>query len=601
MVRTKLFVQKICLFITAFTLLSSPVFAKKKKTDSKSSAMVQDTYTKDAEPVALPVQEETVPEIPASDDVTQVKLPSAKRTFFSKIDSSIIKSVEKGSPSSLKDAMSKIRKNESDYVDNEKVLIAIATEILKTVWPSEKQTWDSFEADTNNPYMGAIQSAQDGIFDSSTGNTDFLATILPAFVIFNSGFNPADTDSCKKAVTQALASNSDSVLANYMMGLLLEKNKEYTESLRYYKKAYEADAPSQELSLAYVRMLRQTGDVSKASTVMATLPSDSLNIEVLKQNAYVAFASNNLSLAEQYVARVLQQTPNDLDFVLFRAKILVEKKDYIHAVSLLDMYSRQNDTNVDYLNLRAQVQFDWSKNTSAATETVEKALQLYPDNLQSLMLAAKISSATDAPVAGKYADELSAKVIEKDPDNAEALSYALKGLAQRENWKEAYEISKKLIQKENVSSEIVEKYVQICVKLGRKSEAFDYAKRMYDLNPEDELLLQSYILAYSEVGARDTVLKYIDSLMPSVSAKMKSYLYYRRSFLQYSEENSLADLRSSLISNPRNSDALFRLYEIYYAKKDYRKAQYYLRQVVAINPNDSSVKKLNEALTKLIQ
>ena len=89
--------------------------------------------------------------------------------------------------------------------------------------------------------------------------------------------------------------------------------------------------------------------------------------------------------------------------------------------------------------------------------------------------------------------------------------------------------------------------------------------------------------------------------MGSASAKVKSNLYYRRSYLQLTEEKALADLRSSLISNPRNSDALFRLYELYYAKQDYRKAQYYLRQVVAINPNDTSFKKLNEALTKLMQ
>ena len=90
-------------------------------------------------------------------------------------------------------------------------------------------------------------------------------------------------------------------------------------------------------------------------------------------------------------------------------------------------------------------------------------------------------------------------------------------------------------------------------------------------------------------------------MLPSASSKMKSYLYYRKSFLERSEETALADLRSSLIANPRNSEALFRLYEIYFDKKDYRKAQYYLKQVVAINPNDSSYRRLNEALTQLIQ
>ena len=71
--------------------------------------------------------------------------------------------------------------------------------------------------------------------------------------------------------------------------------------------------------------------------------------------------------------------------------------------------------------------------------------------------------------------------------------------------------------------------------------------------------------------------------------------------MQRSGDNELADLRASLIANPRNSDALFRMYEIYYSKEDYRKAQYYLRQVVAINPNDSTTRKLNEALTQLIK
>ena len=82
---------------------------------------------------------------------------------------------------------------------------------------------------------------------------------------------------------------------------------------------------------------------------------------------------------------------------------------------------------------------------------------------------------------------------------------------------------------------------------------------------------------------------------------MKSFFYYRRSFLDVSQEDSLADLRSSLIANPRNTDALFRLYEIYYERRDYRKAQYYLKQVVALEPNDTEMRKLNEELSKLIK
>ncbi|MCI6323077.1 tetratricopeptide repeat protein, partial [Treponema porcinum] len=69
---------------------------------------------------------------------------------------------------------------------------------------------------------------------------------------------------------------------------------------------------------------------------------------------------------------------------------------------------------------------------------------------------------------------------------------------------------------------------------------------------------------------------------------------------QGDENAALSDLRSSLIANPRNSDALFRLYQIYFDKKDYRKAQYYLKQVVALNPNDEEFHRLNDELTLLL-
>ena len=212
----------------------------------------------------------------------------------------------------------------------------------------------------------------------------------------------------------------------------------------------------------------------------------------------------------------------------------------------------------------------------------------------------KISSLTDSPVAGKYADQLTEKVLQKDPDNIEAMIYSLNALIQRENWNESYKICQKIIGMNNYPVEIVGKFVQICLRLGKNEEAFNFAKTQLTKYPDDEIVLQAYVFAYSKVGNRDAVIKYIDSLMVQATQKMKSYLFYVRSFLQVSEDKTLADLRSSLSMNPRNSDSLFRLYEIYYDRQDYRKAQYYLRQVVAINPNNNSLKKLNEALTKMV-
>lgn len=530
-----------------------------------------------------------------------VKLPSARRTYFHKIEPEVLSSVEKGSPESLRKAMQAIHKTDGDYSENEKVLIEIATKIMQIAWTSQKITWDPQEAPTDNSYIGAILSSSQGIFDSSTGNSDFLSTLLPSLVILSSSVTPDSYDLCQTACEAALSIKPDSVLAEYLLGITYEKKKEYRLAAENLQKAYDMSDFTKEISVALARNLLKMNDAVAAGKILEKIPSEANDIDVLRLLAYVSFAENNYLLAEQYVARVLQQMPNDLEFLLFRAKILIARNDYIHAVSLLDMYARQNDTSLEYLVLRAKVQLEWSKNTSTAAQTVEKALQLYPDSYDALMLAARISSETDSPVAGKYADELAARILESDPGNSEAMRYSLYGLIQRENWQQAYQIASRLVSLPDPSGSVIKSYVEVCIKLKKKAEAFEFAKKMQIQHPDDEEVLQAYVLAYAESGNRDVVIKYINSLLDSSSAKMKSYLYFRRSFLQLTEETVLADLRSSLISNPRNSDALFRLYELYYGKNDYRKAQYYLRQVVAIKPNDSSIRRLNEALTQLIK
>ena len=81
--------------------------------------------------------------------------------------------------------------------------------------------------------------------------------------------------------------------------------------------------------LSYSRILRTNGKLADAANILKSLDSSTNDIAVLKHNAYIAFDAGDYDAAELYVARVLQQTPNDLEFLLFRAKVLVEKKKII--------------------------------------------------------------------------------------------------------------------------------------------------------------------------------------------------------------------------------------------------------------------------------
>ena len=63
----------------------------------------------------------------------------------------------------------------------------------------------------------------------------------------------------------------------------------------------------------------------------------------------------------------------------------------------------------------------------------------------------------------------------------------------------------------------------------------------------------------------------------------------------------LSLLRQALLTNPRNEDALFAMYQWYFLSKDYRNAQFYLRQAIGIEGgNNKLYLKLYENLNQLL-
>ncbi|MCQ2572538.1 MAG: hypothetical protein MJ182_01455 [Treponema sp.] len=536
---------------------------------------------------------------------TKISVPTKKKnTYFTKIDDNIVLGIEKGSPLSVSQSLLALRKPLEEYKDNEKVLIAVGMAIMDIVWPSEHFSFEVPPVDFQTPYTGAINFVKRGFFDSSTGNVDFLSSVLPALVLVSDEtLSDSVLEQCNQALVKASEFSENSVLLDYLWGCFYQHKSDFLKAKGYFEKLYVTNSSVYEIAFRYSDVQYALKEYESANRIASVLlEKNPANLELLKLSARISFESGDFDMAEAYVGRGLQQMPNNLEFLLFRAKILMEKKDYIHAVSLLDMYARQNDTNAEYLILRTRLQLEWSNNVTLATETVEKTLALYPEKKEGLLLAARIASITNSPVAGKYADELVSRILEADPDNTEALVYSLNALERRSLWQSAYEISHRLALEGKLSSDIVAKHVEICLQLGKTGEASSIAQKAYDQDPQNETVVMAYVLAQIAGGNKKQSLELIDSLLETSSQKiMRSNLYYRRSFLQGTESAAMADLRRSLTENARNTDSLFRLYEIYYEKEDFKKAQYYLKQVVALNPNDSNYRKMNESLTQLLK
>ena len=342
------------------------------------------------------------------DAVSLGKTQESRKSYFSRIDESIMKDVENALPASLKRAASSIRKSENELSEQEKVLLL------------------------------AIKSSQEGLYDTSTGNVDFLSSVLPSLVVLKVSDVSDFYAKAQSDLKFALSLNSDSFLVYYLLGILDFKKGNYEQSLLNLATAkdFSKDIPS--VIEYYVSALKLSGKVRESYKVaLENLEKFPNNICLLKICAENAFEMQLYEQAEDYIAKVLMQNPSDLDSLLFRAKVLIKSNNYIRAISLLDTYALQDEEKKEYLILRSLVQYEWSKNVSASVSTIEKAIKLYPDDSDVLLFAAKLSDDSFVLVNGKSSDFYAEKILSVQPENTDALKYAVNSYIRKKEFEKA--------------------------------------------------------------------------------------------------------------------------------------------------------------------
>ena len=519
--------------------------------------------------------------------------------FFVFSDKTIMPDMEIGSPDSIRLAVSKIK---NPTTQPEKIIVAVASQLMSIVWPSEQNTIEIPPDIEANAYTAAIESAKVGIYDVNTGNTDFFTTVLPSLVLLTSSSQTDYYPQSLSALQAGLEMQPNSVLVHYLLGCLYQRMGNLDSSLEMYEKASSLAEDCLEVNYAFSEVNYLKGNYGTAQEtagrMLTVFPG---NLKLLKLLAQIATKMGDYAVAENYINQVLQQEPDNAQFLLLRVEVLMDQGSYVKAVSLLDVYSRVDKVSKDYLLLRSRIQNEWNKNSIAAAATAEQALELYPDDTDVILAAANLAAATGSNVQGKSAGQLAAEILATDPDNEDAIFIRAKDAVVRKNWEVAYNDTSQLINKGNASLSRKLLYVEACLGANRIEEAQRIVGELYKEYPESDDAKELYMRVQAAAGNNGEVRSLIASMLPSASSQLKSFLYYQRSMLATNDSDKLADLRQSLTANPRNSEALFELYRYYFERKDYRKAQYYLKQVVALNTSDEEMLRLNLELEALLQ
>ena len=217
-----------------------------------------------------------------------------------------------------------------------------------------------------------------------------------------------------------------------------------------------------------------------------------------------------------------------------------------------------------------------------------------------MLACANFCFETKNTVNGKNTNDFIETLLKQNPRNILAIRLLVKDDIAEKRWESAFERAQYLYDN-NPSEEDVVLYARVCAGMNNWEAAVDTAQAAYNAaqnKPSDEIITL-YLQALYGAKRYGILRQVINRHLADARSALKSVLIYYQSLLESNDEEKLALLRSSLLADPRSSLTLFALYEWYFEHKDYRKAYYYLQQVIALDPYNKTYLQLAEKLERL--
>ena len=149
---------------------------------------------------------------------------------------------------------------EEDYEENEIVLLQISSVIMNMVWTSDKISWDVPYTSVVNPYTGALDSARQGLYDSSTGSSDFFTLVLPSLVLFSGTSRTDYYEDAEEALTAANSLKEDSTLVNYLLGVLYYRERKFEDAKTFLEKSSKLSLNNRDINMALSEVYYALGE-----------------------------------------------------------------------------------------------------------------------------------------------------------------------------------------------------------------------------------------------------------------------------------------------------------------------------------------------------
>lgn len=521
-----------------------------------------------------------------------------------------------GSPSSIAEAfdlISTARLPARDMRDYAWIAAGICRliypEMADSMIPPELRTSDN---QPGSPLCRILADVQKGRIPQLPSQPGPLGTLLSGLTMFSTA--SADAVRFSLAALDSFDSmDSLSVLPSLARGLAAEQDGDGKKAAAFYSESLDLSSDVWPAELGLARTWLAQSDAAKALELLSSM-QDRDELKPLTAGrrftdslARALYLTGDYKRAAPLVDKALRDQPDDYPFMLIKADLLIRSGSCQQALTLLESYGANAPENRLYYCCRARTSAGL-KNREDALKWAHLGLKASPDDPELLSLAAGLV----------FEQAAQAKEPQKKQLREEARGYALKTLKLAEKGeggssvlsRDAVSSASWLLMKDAVESydwPSAELYLKrsglqencppedralVCLVLRKNRDwkaALELSGAWYKKEPDSEEAILAYLGALIGSGQGKNAAELLSSRhLPDAggSSAFRSDLCYYQSLLEKGEEGRLAQLRQSLIENADNEDSLVALFDIYFVRRDYTKAKFYLTQALSLDPSN---------------
>ena len=440
-----------------------------------------------------------------------------------------------------------------------------------------------------------------GVSSPSNAGEDFFALVVPALFVSRlsdpAAMSPAELSGFFELLDQARSRNRSSALPLYLQGRIRELEGAPDRAAELYQETLDRAPSFYPAAQALAVLLLKNGQAEQAAALLEQIAERLPQIGSIQYPLAVAYyGSGRLEAASAAIAKVLMEEPDRPDALLLRARVLAEEGNWNQALRLLNLLLYQHPDNQEAYLLAARLRYEEAADPEGALELLSEAENQFPESAQFPELAGRIY--LDTGRDGEGLNQLQ-RALDLDPGRVSTLRLLLSNAMDMQRWLQSAIYLSEILEQEQSEQDLLQA-IEIYRSLGDPAQVLYYAEQLYQGNPSVENLVVYAQALLAEGETEQATALIAQGLEQAKTPALHSSLLTLQASMTEDPEQALALVREALMEHPQNYAALVKITELYMNQRELRKASLYLKQAIALDPNNAALRVQLQSIEKAL-